>query len=159
MIVVLWGPPCSGKSTYIAERMQPGDVRVDLDVIIAALMPPSAAPYSEPHYIRRLALDAREAVMASLHKVPRDVTAYVIDSNADKAGRARWHRRGAQVVKVEAPYAVCIARGREQGRPPEYEERVRSWFARHRPESLPQREVGAVEPASQAVAVGASRSW
>lgn len=37
MIVAVIGPPCSGKSTYIAEHRQPGDVVIDYDTLAIAL--------------------------------------------------------------------------------------------------------------------------
>ena len=41
MITIVLGPPCGGKSTYVAEQAQSGDVVVDYDALAQALGSPT----------------------------------------------------------------------------------------------------------------------
>ena len=130
--VVLWGPPCSGKSTYIAERMRPVDLVVDFDLIAAALLP-MAPPHHRPGYVRDLARTARNAVIDDVVVAAErhGLTAWVIDSGASPTGRAIWRRRGAEVVKLLPPLDVCLARAAADNRPADTESRIRAWFNTH----------------------------
>jgi hypothetical protein len=73
MLVVVTGPPCSGKTTYVSEHFQPGDIVIDFDAMAAAFGAPS--------------LDYAPAMVA--------VTQYARGA-AIKAAIA-WHLRGARV--------------------------------------------------------------
>jgi predicted kinase len=151
--VVLWGPPCSGKTTYIAERIQPGDVRVDLDAIALALAPAGTRDHGTQDWHIRLAMDARVAVLDNLRKVPAHVTCWVIDSNADHVRRLAWRKQGAHVVELEVDYAECVRRAQAAGRPAEVVDRlIPRWFARHRSDQVPD----ALRPRTSGLA---SRQW
>lgn len=47
-IVVVCGPPCSGKSTYVDQRREPGDLVVDYDQIAQSL----GSPVSHGHHYK-----------------------------------------------------------------------------------------------------------
>ena len=36
-VFVIWGPPCSGKTTLVKEKKQPGDLVIDMDMIHHAI--------------------------------------------------------------------------------------------------------------------------
>ena len=36
MLIVVTGPPCSGKTTYVSEHAQPGDIIIDFDALAQA---------------------------------------------------------------------------------------------------------------------------
>ena len=67
MLYVITGPPCVGKSTYVRERAQIGDVIVDLDRIALAITAESCPHHDYPNHIRRAAIEIRKtAVLAAL---------------------------------------------------------------------------------------------
>lgn len=157
-VVVLWGPPCSGKSSYINARAKPGDVRIDLDALALAIAPVGTPHHGYDDWHVRLAMDARQAIMDNFEvKVPDRVTVWVIDSNADKAKRHRWHRHGARVVKLDVDYGTCVARAREDGRPESTLGLINSWFAKHRPAAVGDVPRPPVEPSSGLLRT--SRDW
>ena|SRR5690625_4064305 len=49
MIKVIYGPPCSGKSTYVNERMTDNDIRFDYDLIMQAISNRKSHEYSDLH--------------------------------------------------------------------------------------------------------------
>jgi predicted kinase len=131
-VVVLWGPPCSGKTTHIAERAQPADVVIDLDRIALALAPDGIEHHAYAQHHRDLARMARAAIVdkAAAWGAHQDLTVWIIDSNASAAARRRWRGLGAQVVKLNVPMAECLRRA-ETCRPAETQQLIREWFTRH----------------------------
>lgn len=55
---IVWGSPGAGKTTYVREHMQPGDVVIDLDLIGRALS--MADKTDVPRNIERIAYDIRD---------------------------------------------------------------------------------------------------
>lgn len=68
MIHVITGPPCAGKSTYVAEHAQKGDLRIDYDMIAQALGAPDS--HSAAGVIKQAAFDAREGAIEAALKDP-----------------------------------------------------------------------------------------
>lgn len=133
-VTVLWGPPCSGKSTHIRERAKADDIVIDLDRIALAIAPEATDHHGYAVHHRKLALDAREAMLISALKYGAEgIGVWVIDSNANTAKLAEWRNLGAEIVRLEVDRATCEARAQSE-RPPEVMARIASWFARHAPE-------------------------
>lgn len=137
MITVLWGPPCSGKSTYIAQRARPGDVIIDLDRIALALTTDTTHHHEYGEPIRVIAQAARRAAIdaALADHGPGDL--WVIDSGATHRKRAWWRtRHHATVIELDTPLEVCLERARAE-RPAWGERRVREWFDKFAPTPPP----------------------
>lgn len=133
-ITVLWGPPCSGKSTYIRDRAQGDDIIIDLDRIALALSVDSTDHHGYAMHHRKLALDAREALLIrALAYAAEGVHLWVIDSNADEVKRAEWRLKGAEVVELDVDRATCEARAHAE-RPESALVTIAKWYARHRPD-------------------------
>jgi predicted kinase len=131
--VILWGAPCSGKSTHIAERAQADDIIIDLDRLALALAPEDTDHHRYAQHHRDLARLARRGITdqaAAWGTRQPNVTVWIIDSNANPAARRRWRSVGASVVKLDTPRDVCHARA-AQHRPPETAQLIDEWFARH----------------------------
>ena len=57
-VIVVWGAPGSGKTTYVRQHIQPGDVVIDLDLIGRALS--MADKTDVPRNVESIALDIRD---------------------------------------------------------------------------------------------------
>lgn len=66
-VVVVWGSPGAGKTTYVKQNMQPGDMVVDLDNIKQAI-----------------SLQGKKAVISNLMPVALNIRSHIYDLIADR---------------------------------------------------------------------------
>lgn len=123
MIVVI-GPPGSGKSTYVRERMKYGELVVDVDELFRAL---TLRPlWDHPPMAINAVLTVRDYVIENYEP------AWVISTNAGRDYREGMREKyGAEVVVMETPAEVCLARIEADGREGEWGERVTRWWAEY----------------------------
>ena len=124
-VVIVSGPPCGGKSTYVRENAKPEDIIIDMDEIAAAL-----DPSWERRWNAKLldhAMRVRNAMLGELKFRPARSRAWFIVS-APTAGERLWWRRklGGAGVMCQPLQAVCIERAR--ARAGRYDH-VQRWFA------------------------------
>ncbi|WP_199444467.1 AAA family ATPase [Umezawaea beigongshangensis] len=128
-VLLIAGPPCSGKSTLAHELARPGDLVIDRDLIARQLG--SSRTHMHTPYITRLAEQRTRAHLAALAADHREITAYVVRC----APRARQRealaaRLGATVRLVDPGIDECQRRARAARRPPGTFQAIRQWYAR-----------------------------
>jgi predicted kinase len=131
-LVVLVGPPGSGKTTW-AQRNARGAVHVSQDGLIGAI-----TPAGFDHAYRPIYSEAENAVArAALHA---GYTVIVDRTNRTRAHRERWVRMARQAavpavaVAMTAPHAVCRDRNARREPPNRLsEERMDRMFAAQEP--------------------------
>lgn len=125
MIVVVTGPPCGGKSTYVQTNMQPGDIIIDMDDIATCLEVESTShDYSE--VTRQVARAARNAAVSECLKRmqgERRRTAYIIHTDPPPEMSRTYRAFGAHFVKCDPGKDVCLERVAQ--RPSENQKLVR----------------------------------
>ena len=110
-VFVVSGAPGSGKSTYVREHRQRGDLVLDLDMIAAALQGESSShPDYEP--VMDALMAAREAVYQVIEsRNGKWSRAFVITSSPDSAKVSSLARRlDGEIVKMKATQNECISR-------------------------------------------------
>jgi len=131
-VILVTGPPCSGKTTWAHHRAQPGDLVVDADTIARRLGSPDPWLPTQPWR------DTAQAVMwqqMALVAAMTTGTAYIIRSAPDPAERTRlatW-LRAEQVVVLLPPAPVLLSRARTRPRPYRTIQAIRHWHTRYRP--------------------------
>ena len=124
-VVLVCGPPCSGKTTYVRERMQPGDLVVDYDDIARRLGSRRTHGHDYRFHKKVEAVIAR--ALAALEQGKHD-RAWVIRSLPNDADRQALARRiGAEVVVLDEPDEVLLARARQRGNPAPTVAAIRQW--------------------------------
>lgn len=130
-LIVVTGPPCSGKSTHVADRIQPGDLVVDLDQIAHALgYPLDHIDWADrDHPAVTAARTARTAIVKALPAGSH--TTWVIDAEPHPTSRQIWRRQGVQVIDLVPPASVCHDRASAAARPESTHDQIVAWYARN----------------------------
>lgn len=133
-VVLVAGPPCGGKSAYVAQHAGPADLVVDYDALAVALqVAGDTHRHLDAH--KPMICEARDAILDRLmmgnHHVRR---AWVVHNGARRIDREHYRRRhGAHVVLVLSPEDVCVARAQGQ-RPADWPRYIRRWFSSYEPD-------------------------
>lgn len=124
MLRVVIGAPCSGKSTYVQEHRQAGDVVIDYDLIAKALG--FEGDHLATGNIRLCALAAREAAIKKAIDLGAD--AWVIHTAPTDAQAEEYELAGAEWIVMETDMETCLARCEQDGRPDGTAEIIRDYY-------------------------------
>jgi predicted kinase len=117
MIVIVTGPPCGGKSTYIKQNAKSGDIIVDMDRLARALTTEDITNHNYSDAVRRVARQAREAAVKAAVTVAqgtRSTTAWIIHTDPSPTDRANYRILSATFVECSPGLQVCLERLRER---------------------------------------------
>lgn len=117
-LTIVCGPPCAGKTTYIAEHSSPWDIIIDIDSIALKLEP------SYQHWTGMLsgdllnrAIRARNELLGSLARMKKG-KAWFIVSAPTKAERDWWQAKlGGEVILLHPGSEECKRRAIARGTP------------------------------------------
>ncbi|MGW6790041.1 hypothetical protein [Streptomyces chartreusis] len=128
MLYVVIGPPCGGKSTWVRERAQRGDIVIDYDRIANALAAEGPFEWGFKRPFAKVAYEARQAAINEALRHVKALDVYVIHSIPRPAVMERYQRYGAQVVTCDPGREVAEARCRAE-RPESSMGAVQRWYA------------------------------
>lgn len=125
-LVVVIGPPCSGKSTWARDAAAPGDITVDFDDLAVVF---GGTRYGRDRLPNRAAAVARAAVVRSLlTRPPTAATAYIVHTAPNVRAVAEYRAANARLVVLDPGKDICLARARAE-RPPEWAGYIERWYA------------------------------
>lgn len=113
MITIVTGPPCSGKSTYIRENAQPGDIIIDMDRIALALTTEGTSPFEYSDKLRSVAMKARQAAVTAAIQVAqgeRYLGVWIIHTDPNLEQRRGYRAVNARIVEMDTSKATCLER-------------------------------------------------
>lgn len=129
MITVVCGPPAGGKTTYVNEHQQAGDIVIDMDALCVALGSPD--PHEHPAPIKRVAGSARVSAIRKVIDLHLD--AWVIDTWL-RTQTLRDHPE-TRYVLLDPGQTVTLQRAERDGRPDAALDAIRRWYLN--PPALP----------------------
>lgn len=109
-ITVVTGPPGGGKSTYIRERAQPGDVVIDLDRLALALTTEGTEHHAYPKHVTTVAVSARRAAIDCALQLPSDTHVWIIETQPTQQADERYREAGAEIVLCDPGREVVVER-------------------------------------------------
>ena len=127
MVYLIYGSPCSGKSTYIRSHMSDNDIVCDVDLLYQAISNHDA--HDADLWVHETALQLKQKLL----DIIRDrqggwKDAYVVSiANTDEKLKNDMKRVNAdEAVFIDTPYEVCLDRAKE--RPPYFVWLIQEWF-------------------------------
>lgn len=98
---IVIGPPAAGKSTYIREHRQPGDITIDYDALANTLAGLEPANHEHTTTVKRVTKAARDAAIREAQKHAHDMDVWIIHSTPAQTTLDRYRREGADVIVVD----------------------------------------------------------
>lgn len=120
-VIVIVGPPCSGKTTRARELTTANDLLVDFEEIATRLTgAPPGMTRTLDQQARTNVLRTRNALLASLADTGCPYSKAILTVTAGKPEQRDWWRQklNATVVVMDTPKDICKARVRALGLPP-----------------------------------------
>lgn len=108
-IYIIDGAPGSGKTTYVKNHKQPGDIIVDMDMLAAALQGEFS---THPDYtpVMDAVISAREAIYNTIrNRTGKWKSAYIITSSSDaKRVQTIVEQLGGSLITMDVDLEQCI---------------------------------------------------
>lgn len=133
-VFIIYGSPCSGKTTMVNQLKLRGDIIVDMDRLYAAIS--GCRMYDKPDNIKTVVFAVRDAMLDAIKtRHGQWVNAYVVGGYPHKAQREALARKlGAQLIYCEATKEECMARAEERGVfASEWKKYIDRWFENFEP--------------------------
>jgi hypothetical protein len=133
------GPPCAGKTAYVREHAELGDVILDADLIYSALTGGELYGRQPDASLWPIVWAARDGAMRELARQRfSSRSVWIVQTAAERAMRARFRATtGAEVLVLETPADVCKARASarftDRVRLAEYCDAIDRWWAVYTP--------------------------
>ena len=126
-VFLVYGAPCSGKSSWVEEVSEPDDLILDIDRIWQSIS--NAGEYRKPNKLKANVFGIRDAILDQIKtRTGRWTAAYIIGGYPLAIERERLCAiLRARPVYIEATFDECMQRAIAE-RPVEWQEYVRDWF-------------------------------
>ena len=132
-VYLVYGSPLSGKSSWVKDNMNYGDLVVDMDSIWQCIS--GQDKYIKPNRLRANVFAIRDSLIDMI-RVRRGnwLNAYIIGGYPLISERERLIKSlGAREVFIDTPKEECIRRLASNNRPKEYEKYILDWWEQYRP--------------------------
>ena len=128
-VYIVYGPPLSGKNTFVTERAEYGDLILDIDELWKAVS--LQDKYIKPNNLRFNIFKLRDELLDQIKtRYGNWYNACIISGLPEKYERERLAKElGAEMIYIEATKEEC--KERAVGRPSEWLRYIDEWFDRY----------------------------
>ncbi len=132
-VYLVYGSPLSGKSTYVKDNMDIGDIVVDIDNIWECIS--YCDRYTKPNRLISNVFSIRDHMIDMIRmRRGKWLTAWVIGGYPLISERERLCRSlGAKEIFIDTPKDECIKRLYESDRPSDWEKFISDWWETYTP--------------------------
>lgn len=133
-VYLVYGSPCSGKTTLVNQLKLRGDIIVDMDLLYQAVS--GCVLYDKPDNIKTVVFHLRDAALDAVKtRLGRWNNAYVVGGYPSKAKREDLAKKlGAELIYCDATKAECLTRAQSRGVfASEYARYVERWWDEYEP--------------------------
>ena len=138
-VYIVYGSPCSGKTTWVHENAGENDLIVDMDSIWEMISVNDR--YKKPGTLRSVVFEMRDKLYDIIkYRSGKWHNAFVIVGGAMKGDRDRLQARIAadELIFIDTDQSECIRRvmdrGLEENQMVEWIEFINEWFERYQPD-------------------------
>lgn len=133
-VYLVYGSPLSGKTTFVQESMNSGDLIVDIDNIWQCVS--GCERYVKPNRLKQNVFAIRDELIRMVRMRQGNwLNAYVIGGYPLIGERERLARTlGAREIFIDTPKEVCLERAVNR---PGWEKYILDWFEKYTPPGLP----------------------
>jgi|AKZA01.1.fsa_nt_gi hypothetical protein len=127
-VYLVYGAPCSGKSTWVNSVADKNDIVVDMDNIYTAI---STNPiYTKPNTLKRVAFKVRDSLYDVIKVRYGDWSnAFIVGGFPKKSERERMiTKMGCEPIFIDTAYGDCVANLNKSKKPDEWFKYIDSWF-------------------------------
>lgn len=109
-VYLIWGAPCSGKSSFVRKNKGRNDFIVDMDMIWQAIT--GGSKYDKPDALKTQAFQVRDCLLDTIKtRAGKWATAYYVTTEPHKAARDRLCAKlGAEPVYIPCTKAEALER-------------------------------------------------
>lgn len=135
-VYIVYGAPCSGKSTWVNDNADDDDLIVDLDKIWQAVSVNDL--YKKPDSLKSVVFDIRDKLYDIIkYRSGNWINAYVITGGALAGERERLIKRVAadKLIHIDTDKETCLLRAEEK--PDAWKKYIAEWFDSYQPEDIP----------------------
>lgn len=132
-VFIVYGAPMSGKSTFVADAMNEGDLIIDMDLIWQCVS--GQSKYIKPARLKSIVFKVRDELLNAVrYRLGKWNNCYIVGGYALQSERERLSKElGAREVLIDTPKEECIRRleAADDGRDKEeWHKYIDEWFER-----------------------------
>lgn len=136
-VYLVYGSPCSGKSTYVGDVKEEGDLVVDIDSVWQCVS--GCERYVKPNRLKSIVFGVRDELLDAVkYRRGKWLNAYIIGGYPFTMERERLCAElGAEEIFIDTPKEECLLRVKERFQDKkkifEWERYISDWWKKYNP--------------------------